>query len=90
MATARKEAWVLVVVWALAVAGVVGSVSARAPLGRSTAQPQREFDYFMFTLLWPGTTCASTRYCCPSNGCCRYVRHRRALPSSLQPPGASP
>lgn len=66
MKTARKAAWVLVV-WALAAAGL-GSVSARAPLGR---EAQREFDYFKLSLQWPGTICASTRYCCASNGCCR-------------------
>ncbi|CAO2195562.1 unnamed protein product, partial [Urochloa humidicola] len=65
-ATARKAACVLVV-WALVTAGL-GSVSARAPL---VGKPQREFDYFALSLQWPGTICASTRYCCARNGCCR-------------------
>jgi hypothetical protein len=78
--TARKAAWILAAVWALAAAGL-GSVSARAPLGgtaQAQAQAQREFDYLKLSLQWPGTICASTRHCCASNGCCRYVRNRRA------------
>ena len=75
-ATTRKAACLLVV-WALVVvAGGLGSVSARAPLGR---KPQREFDYFALSLQWPGTICASTRHCCASNGCCRYVLRAAAL-----------
>ncbi|XP_042401485.1 ribonuclease 2-like [Zingiber officinale] len=32
---------------------------------------QREFDYFLLSLLWPGTSCAATRHCCSDNACCR-------------------
>ncbi|CAA0806013.1 Ribonuclease 2 [Striga hermonthica] len=32
---------------------------------------QREFDYFMLSLQWPGTACRATRRCCSSNACCR-------------------
>ncbi|KAL3653223.1 Ribonuclease 2 [Castilleja foliolosa] len=31
---------------------------------------QREFDYFMLSLQWPGTACRATRHCCSSNACC--------------------
>ncbi|KAF6162292.1 hypothetical protein GIB67_008421 [Kingdonia uniflora] len=31
---------------------------------------QREFDYFVLALQWPGTICQRTRHCCASNGCC--------------------
>ena len=78
-ATTTRKAACLLVVWALVVvAGGLGSVSARAPLGR---KPQREFDYFALSLQWPGTICASTRHCCTTNGCCRYVPRAAALPA---------
>ncbi|KAK3031827.1 hypothetical protein RJ639_035964 [Escallonia herrerae] len=32
---------------------------------------QREFDYFVLALQWPGTFCRRTRQCCSSNACCR-------------------
>ncbi|OMO68069.1 Ribonuclease T2-like protein [Corchorus olitorius] len=32
---------------------------------------QREFDYFVLSLQWPGTACQNTKKCCSSNGCCR-------------------
>ncbi|CAH9074179.1 unnamed protein product [Cuscuta epithymum] len=32
---------------------------------------QREFDYFMLSLEWPGTECNHTKKCCSANGCCR-------------------
>ncbi|XP_010251385.1 PREDICTED: ribonuclease 2-like [Nelumbo nucifera] len=32
---------------------------------------QREFDYFVLALQWPGTFCQRTHHCCKSNGCCR-------------------
>ncbi|KAJ3708216.1 hypothetical protein LUZ61_011921 [Rhynchospora tenuis] len=32
---------------------------------------QREFDYFLLALQWPGTICAKTKHCCSNNGCCR-------------------
>ncbi|CAH9074608.1 unnamed protein product [Cuscuta europaea] len=32
---------------------------------------QREFDYFMLSLQWPGTECNQTKKCCSANGCCR-------------------
>lgn len=42
--------------------------------GEWSLSNQREFDYFKLTLQWPGTLCRRTRYCCPSNACCRgYV-----------------
>ncbi|KAK9087880.1 hypothetical protein Syun_030274 [Stephania yunnanensis] len=34
-------------------------------------EAQREFDYFLLSLQWPGTVCRRTRHCCASNGCCR-------------------
>ncbi|KAF8755845.1 hypothetical protein HU200_011318 [Digitaria exilis] len=90
MTAARKGCCVLLV-WALAAAGL-GSASARAPLVGSSSKPQREFDYFALSLQWPGTICASTRHCCAINGCCRYVRRpppRRSHPLH-QPPGSEP
>ncbi|GAB2298180.1 Ribonuclease 2 [Dionaea muscipula] len=38
--------------------------------GESTTA-QREFDYFVLALQWPGTVCRGTRHCCSSNACCR-------------------
>ncbi|KAL7201247.1 hypothetical protein ACSBR1_033036 [Camellia fascicularis] len=35
------------------------------------AREQREFDYFVLALQWPGTFCRRTHHCCSSNGCCR-------------------
>ncbi|KAJ8460904.1 hypothetical protein OPV22_033830 [Ensete ventricosum] len=35
------------------------------------ATGQREFDYFVLALLWPGTICQATHHCCSSNACCR-------------------
>ncbi|MQL86968.1 hypothetical protein Taro_019508 [Colocasia esculenta] len=35
------------------------------------APRQREFDYFLLALQWPGSLCQRTRHCCPKNGCCR-------------------
>ncbi|KAJ8440372.1 hypothetical protein Cgig2_012808 [Carnegiea gigantea] len=32
---------------------------------------QREFDYFVLSLQWPGTYCRGTKWCCRKNGCCR-------------------
>ncbi|KAK9684820.1 hypothetical protein RND81_10G235100 [Saponaria officinalis] len=32
---------------------------------------QREFDYFVLALQWPGTYCRRTQKCCKINGCCR-------------------
>ncbi|XP_074316193.1 ribonuclease 2-like [Silene latifolia] len=32
---------------------------------------QREFDYFVLALQWPGTYCRRTQKCCKTNGCCR-------------------
>ncbi|XP_058005932.1 ribonuclease 2-like isoform X1 [Hevea brasiliensis] len=32
---------------------------------------QRDFDYFMLALQWPGTYCQRTCHCCSSNACCR-------------------
>lgn len=32
---------------------------------------QREFDYFVLSLQWPGTYCRGTKRCCSKNGCCR-------------------
>ncbi|KAJ3678173.1 hypothetical protein LUZ60_001976 [Juncus effusus] len=32
---------------------------------------QREFDYFLLALQWPGTICSGTKHCCSTNGCCR-------------------
>ncbi|XP_047308729.1 ribonuclease 2-like [Impatiens glandulifera] len=42
-----------------------------ALLPRSEISEQREFDYFILALLWPGTLCRGTDRCCPSNACCR-------------------
>lgn len=74
MTMATKAACVLAV-WVLVASGLSDLGSARAPLG---SKPQREFDYFALSLQWPGTICASTRHCCATNGCCRYVL--RAVP----------
>lgn len=74
MTMATKAACVLAV-WVLVASGLCDLGSARAPLG---SKPQREFDYFALSLQWPGTICASTRHCCATNGCCRYVL--RAVP----------
>ena len=82
MTTARTAACVLAA-WVLVAAGLADLGSARAPLG---SKPQREFDYFALSLQWPGTICASTRHCCATNGCCRYVR--RAEPPPLPRPVA--
>ncbi|XP_052179721.1 ribonuclease 2-like [Diospyros lotus] len=35
------------------------------------AQEQREFDYFLLSLQWPGTLCRRSLNCCSSNACCR-------------------
>ncbi|GAB4830380.1 Ribonuclease 2 [Ancistrocladus abbreviatus] len=32
---------------------------------------QREFDYFVLALQWPGTFCQRTHHCCSYNACCR-------------------
>ncbi|XP_072992797.1 ribonuclease 2-like [Typha latifolia] len=40
-------------------------------LSSSEASSQREFDYFVLALQWPGTICQNTHHCCSSNGCCR-------------------
>ncbi|XP_047330429.1 ribonuclease 2-like [Impatiens glandulifera] len=32
---------------------------------------QREFDYFLLALQWPGTICRRSHHCCSSNACCR-------------------
>jgi hypothetical protein len=74
MTMATKAACVLAV-WVLVALGLCDLGSTRAPLG---SKPQREFDYFALSLQWPGTICASTRHCCATNGCCRYVL--RAVP----------
>ncbi|XP_058094322.1 ribonuclease 2-like [Magnolia sinica] len=34
-------------------------------------EEQREFDYFLLALQWPGTYCQRTHHCCPKNGCCQ-------------------
>ncbi|PSS09588.1 Ribonuclease [Actinidia chinensis var. chinensis] len=39
--------------------------------GAVEARTQREFDYFVLSLLWPGTLCRGTHHCCSSNACCR-------------------
>ncbi|KMZ60433.1 ribonuclease 2 [Zostera marina] len=31
---------------------------------------QREFDYYLLALEWPGTMCKSVSKCCNTNGCC--------------------
>ncbi|XP_011628780.1 ribonuclease 2 [Amborella trichopoda] len=38
---------------------------------QSTRDHQREFDYFLLALQWPGTICQRTHHCCSSNACCR-------------------
>jgi len=83
MTTARTAACVLAV-WVLIAAGLSDLGSAHAP--PASSKPQREFDYFALSLQWPGTICASTRHCCATNGCCRYVR--RAEPPPLPRPVA--
>ncbi|PIA63854.1 hypothetical protein AQUCO_00201286v1 [Aquilegia coerulea] len=35
------------------------------------AKQQKEFDYFLLALLWPGTLCQGTNHCCSANACCR-------------------
>jgi len=77
MTTARTAACVLAV-WVLVAAGLSDLGSAHAP--PASSKPQREFDYFALSLQWLGTICASTRHCCASNGCCRYVL-RAAAPA---------
>ncbi|XP_068666573.1 ribonuclease 2-like [Aristolochia californica] len=32
---------------------------------------EKEFDYFVLSLLWPGTICKQTTHCCESNACCQ-------------------
>ena len=88
MTTARTAACVLAA-WVLVAAGLADLGSARAPLASS--KPQREFDYFALSLQWPGTICASTRHCCATNGCCRYVL-RAAAPATTSgsPPPSYP
>ncbi|CAL5353337.1 unnamed protein product [Camellia sinensis] len=44
------------------------------------AREQREFDYFVLALQWPGTFCRRTHHCCSSNGCCRGAPEKRNLP----------
>lgn len=37
---------------------------------------QREFDYYLLALEWPGTMCKSVSKCCNTNGCCdRFYFH---------------
>ena len=77
MTTARTAACVLAV-WVLVAVDLSDLGSAHAP--PASSKPQREFDYFALSLQWLGTICASTRHCCASNGCCRYVL-RAAAPA---------
>ncbi|KAM0829764.1 hypothetical protein ACQ4PT_066660 [Festuca glaucescens] len=70
MATTKARATCLLVVWALVAADLFGTGHARASVA-AVGKEQREFDYFALALQWPGTICASTRYCCAINGCCR-------------------
>jgi hypothetical protein len=86
MTTARKAACVLAA-WVLVAAALSDLGSARAPLG---SKPQREFDYFALSLQWPGTICASTRHCCASNGCCRYVLRPAPPPLAATTSGSPP
>ncbi|XP_077228482.1 ribonuclease 2-like isoform X2 [Tasmannia lanceolata] len=37
----------------------------------NVGKEQKEFDYFILALQWPGTICQRTHHCCSSNGCCR-------------------
>ncbi|XP_065016677.1 ribonuclease 2-like [Musa acuminata AAA Group] len=51
---------------------LVCSLSLPLPSFHSVvATGQREFDYFVLALLWPGTICQATHHCCSSNACCR-------------------
>ncbi|GAA0141483.1 endoribonuclease [Lithospermum erythrorhizon] len=38
---------------------------------KSLVSEQREFDYFLLSLQWPGTYCRTVKKCCSQNGCCR-------------------
>ncbi|KAK2966609.1 hypothetical protein RJ640_025294 [Escallonia rubra] len=53
-------------------AGSLGAVDvAGGGVVEAVHRGQREFDYFVLALQWPGTFCRRTRQCCSSNACCR-------------------
>ncbi|KAJ8449021.1 hypothetical protein Cgig2_004076 [Carnegiea gigantea] len=39
--------------------------------GVGAISKQRELDYFVLSLQWPGTNCRETQKCCKTNACCR-------------------
>ncbi|XP_022985160.1 ribonuclease 2-like [Cucurbita maxima] len=47
--------------------------------GLTVGKEQREFDYFVLALQWPGSSCRNVSMCCPTNGCC----HRAELPAEF-------
>ncbi|XP_022140986.1 ribonuclease 2-like [Momordica charantia] len=56
------------------VAAVAAAVFVVAVVQLQTAafaKDQREFDYFVLALQWPGSACKNISYCCQDNGCCR-------------------
>ncbi|XP_004137162.1 ribonuclease 2 [Cucumis sativus] len=63
----KAKAMVFVVVVLLQLLTVVFGFSAEAP----SSSEQREFDYFVLALQWPGSSCKNPGKCCPSNACCR-------------------
>ncbi|KAJ8527156.1 hypothetical protein K7X08_029633 [Anisodus acutangulus] len=56
---------------AFSIIGINGSWDVEEGMLRRRSGHQREFDYFMLSLLWPGTACRHTTQCCSSNACCR-------------------
>ncbi|KAF0927255.1 hypothetical protein E2562_031186 [Oryza meyeriana var. granulata] len=74
MGTARKAPHLLVI-WPTLLLLVVAADLFGAALARSSVRvvgkKQREFDYFVLALQWPGTICASIHHCCATNGCYR-------------------
>ncbi|WVZ16416.1 hypothetical protein V8G54_009398 [Vigna mungo] len=59
--------WLLLAI--LALTALAMPPARAAPV--ASFDDQREFDYFMLALQWPGTYCQRTSSCCPTNGCCR-------------------
>ncbi|KAF0929665.1 hypothetical protein E2562_023018 [Oryza meyeriana var. granulata] len=74
MGTAKKTRRLLAIWPVLLLLVVVADLFGTA-LARSSAcvvgKKQWEFDYFVLSLQWPGTICASIRHCCATNRCCQ-------------------
>ncbi|KAG7014875.1 Ribonuclease 2, partial [Cucurbita argyrosperma subsp. argyrosperma] len=45
----------------------------QAAEGLTVGREQREFDYFVLALQWPGSSCRNVSMCCPTNGCCHRL-----------------